>query len=65
MTPAEYTAARLAVGLTQQHLADALGVHIRSVQRREAGDFPITREAEMAIRTLAGARRRRKATAAV
>lgn len=51
MTPAEYKSARQLRG-TQQGVADALGVSISTVQRREAGDWQITKEAALAILSL-------------
>jgi hypothetical protein len=37
---------------TQAHAASLLGVGIRTVQRRESGETPITKEADLAIRML-------------
>lgn len=41
MTPAEFLAARTALGLTQGALADTLGVIRRTIQFWEAGDRTI------------------------
>ena len=41
MTPAEFLAARAALGLTQGSIASALGVARRTVQHWEAGDVHI------------------------
>ena len=51
MTPTDYKAERQKRG-TQKAVAAMLGVDYRTIQRREAGDIPITQEAEMAIRSL-------------
>jgi len=48
MTGAEYKSARKQRG-TQQGVADALGVALSTVQRREAGEWDITPEAALAI----------------
>jgi transcriptional regulator with XRE-family HTH domain len=50
------------MGLTQSRLAELLGVEPNSVARRERGERPISREAELAIRALAAARRRSAVT---
>ena len=39
MTPAQFKGARHALGLTQQSLADALGVSIRTIRHWESGEF--------------------------
>jgi hypothetical protein len=46
-----YVTLRKMVG-TQAHAASLLGVGIRTVQRRESGEIPITKEAGLAIRML-------------
>ena len=46
-----YVTLRKMVG-TQAHAASLLGVGIRTVQRRESGVTPITKEADLAIRML-------------
>jgi transcriptional regulator with XRE-family HTH domain len=53
MTAPEYKLLRQSVG-TQQSVADALGVSITTVQRREAGEIPVTQEAAIAILSVAG-----------
>ena len=53
MTPDELREARLALGLTQQQLADALFVHITTVARWETGAARITnRTAAQVLRML-------------
>lgn len=51
MTPNEYKSLRKQRG-TQQSVAALLGVDYRTVQRREAGEIEITREAELALTAL-------------
>ena len=51
MTPADYKFARQQRG-TQQGVADALGVALSTVQRREAGEWDITEESRRAILSL-------------
>lgn len=41
MTKEEFRALRKKAGMTQQAIADFLGVDIRTSQRYEAGDIPI------------------------
>ena len=53
MTPAEYKSRRLALGLTQQQLADALAITRFTIIRRESGADRITQEAALAITALA------------
>ena len=48
MTPDQYRTARQERG-TQQGVANALGVALSTVQRREAGEWEITEEARRAI----------------
>lgn len=52
MTPEQYKARRLALGLTQAELAEQLGIPRESISRREAGLQRLTLEAEIAIRAL-------------
>lgn len=54
MTPAQYRAERIRRGLTQAQLAELLDVSRVTVAKRETGapGAPITREAELAIRSL-------------
>jgi DNA-binding transcriptional regulator YiaG len=56
MTPAEIRAARLALGYTQQQLADALGITgeyaADTVRSWESGRRPISGPASVAIRLL-------------
>lgn len=49
MTANEYKAARLAMGLTQGQLAECLGVTRCTINGREAGRKPISREVEYAL----------------
>lgn len=51
MTPEQYKALRVQLG-TQIEAAERLGVSLRTIKGREAGDVPISREAELAIRAL-------------
>ena len=56
VTPNEYRTLRERAG-TQQGVAAKLGVDYRTIQRREYGQIKINREAEIALRFLASARR--------
>ena len=51
MTPSEYKALRKKLG-TQMTVAEMLGVDYRTIQRREAGEIAITREAQIALKAL-------------
>jgi hypothetical protein len=51
LNPAEYKTERQKRG-SQKGVALALGVDYRTIQRREAGDIQITREASMALMAL-------------
>jgi hypothetical protein len=48
----DYTQLRQQVG-TQAYVAKLLGVGVRTIQRRESGELPVTREAYLAIMVLA------------
>ena len=52
MTAKQYTKLREGIA-SQNKVSIMLGVDIRTVQRREAGFIPVTKEAERAIRSLA------------
>lgn len=52
VTPTQYIKIRKRIG-SQEKVALILGVNIRTVQRREVGDIPITGEAARAIMALA------------
>lgn len=52
MQPHEYKAIRETLGLTQDALAERLGVTRETIVRRESGKATITEEAAMAIRSL-------------
>lgn len=52
MTPADYRASRLKLGLTQAGLAALLGLDPMTISRRERGQVAISREAEHALRVL-------------
>lgn len=56
MTPETYKTLRKRLG-TQAEVAALLGVARASVNRRENGKKPITREAALAIQALAGAKK--------
>ncbi len=49
MSPEEYRKQRKKAKLTLMGLTKLLGVHHMTVWRREKGDLPITREAELAL----------------
>jgi len=49
MTPDQYRRTRRRLGLTQRQLAGELGITYVSVGRRERGEEPISREAELAL----------------
>jgi transcriptional regulator with XRE-family HTH domain len=52
MTPEEFKAARMRLGISQDAFADALGCHRRHVQRMENGERPITPDRARAIQSL-------------
>jgi transcriptional regulator with XRE-family HTH domain len=52
MTPADYKAARERLGLTQEQLAELVGVTVRTIASRESGQHAVSREAEIAIRAI-------------
>lgn len=49
MSPEEYKAARVAAGLSQQKLAEMLGIDRELVNRREKGKAPLRLEAVLAL----------------
>jgi transcriptional regulator with XRE-family HTH domain len=51
MTPQEYTQRRESLG-SQKEVSQRLGVNIRTVQRREAGEILITAEAVISLNAL-------------
>lgn len=53
----DIAATREAMGLTKQQLADALGVHLVTVYRLEAGELPISKRTAMAVEMLAKSKR--------
>jgi hypothetical protein len=59
MTPDEYKSERQKRG-TQQGVAALLGVDYRTIQRREAGDIPVTHEASLAILALPKLRKKKR-----
>ena len=50
MTGEEYPGLRESMGMTQKMLAGHLGAHWNTIARRERGEMPIDREAEIAVR---------------
>lgn len=52
MTAAQYRAARRALDLTQAQLAELVNRHPSIISKRERGEKPITREAELSVRYL-------------
>jgi hypothetical protein len=59
MTAKQYRKVRESIA-SQTKVSILLGVHLRTVQRREAGFIPVTKEAERAIRSLAAAEHARR-----
>jgi DNA-binding XRE family transcriptional regulator len=57
MTAAAYKSRRIALGHTQQTLADVLSIDRVTVNRRETGKLPITAEAALAILKLSKTRK--------
>ena len=53
MTPAEFAAARHALGLSQPQLAEELDIHPMTVSKYERGALAVPRVAELAMRSLA------------
>jgi DNA-binding XRE family transcriptional regulator len=52
MTGRELKRARAKLGMTQEELGEALGVHWNSVARMERDEFPIIRTTELAVKYL-------------
>lgn len=52
MTGEAYRKLRERLGLTQPQLAKLLGTTANTIWRREAGQVPITRESEIALRSI-------------
>ena len=49
MTPEQYRAIRLRLGLSQAQLAERLEIARETISRRESGVYAIGREAQLAI----------------
>ena len=60
MSAADYKTLRESMKKTPAELAEALGVEPNVVSRRELGEIPVSKEAEIAIRQVAGGARRRR-----
>lgn len=65
MTPEEYQKMRESIApgsstASQIKVSILLGVHLRTIQRRESGFIPVSKEAEMAIRSLAAEQHARR-----
>lgn len=52
MTPTEFRTARQALGLTVPEMAEALGIHRRTVYKYETGERDIPRTIELLIAKL-------------
>ena len=52
MTPKQFKAARSTLGLTQKQMAEALGLTIRQITRLEAGETPVHKQTELAVKYL-------------
>lgn len=52
MTNEEFRKARITLGLTQQALADKLGLNIRQISRLETEGSPVMKQTELAIKYL-------------
>lgn len=52
MTNEEFRKARITLGLTQQALADKLGLNIRHIQRLERENLEVMKQTELAIKYL-------------
>lgn len=63
MTPAELKSLRLAHGLRQKDIAEALGVHIQTVKSWEAGRYPIDRLTAIGLRAVTDEIAKRQALA--
>ncbi len=59
MIAPEYKAARQLRG-TQQGVAAKLGVHYHTIQKRESGEIPVTREAALALLAVPKLRKKRE-----
>jgi len=57
LTPAEFTAARRAMGMDQGQLANALGLTVRQINRYENGHSAIPKPVTIALVHLAHCRR--------
>jgi transcriptional regulator with XRE-family HTH domain len=56
MNPKEFRLIRHAIGLTQEGLAEALGMHRKSMIRFESGESTIPKRVELALHTLRNTR---------
>lgn len=52
LTAKEYRDARVHLGLTQEQLAYETGATLSTIQKRESGETPVRREAQLAMRWL-------------
>ncbi len=52
MTANQYKTTRQTLGMTQKELAEATGVSIKTISWRERGVVKITKQAELAIKSL-------------
>jgi DNA-binding XRE family transcriptional regulator len=59
MTRQQYKALRKSLALSQREMGERVGVAKNTIQRREAGELPIPREAELAIKCVAEHGRRK------
>lgn len=57
MTPADFTATRRALGLTQAQLGEAIGLTGRMIRYYESGEKPIPKTVELAMQAYAKLRR--------
>ncbi len=62
MTPAQFKAARDALGLTQEQLAKAIGVERNTVSRWECGESPISIMVMLTMRLLTQTKQTRDAS---
>ena len=59
VTPADFTATRKTLGLSQTEMGKAIGLSLRMVRYYETGEYPIPKTVELALTAYANMRKER------